>query len=490
MLSLNVTGLHGNISYYYYICIIYVCSFTGDIGHYLKDIRTMSTYKYSLYDYHAIKSAEIELPGITVISGVNGSGKSTLSKWLFYLVNESTHYNQHVVSAFLSFIIEKTRRVDMIRRDIRVFSERFGMFDSSRLTFDTLRKIRNIDASYVEAIDIASDIYFSYLNKFIPQLQSYLEQVKEGARRERVVQSLDIEVKSDKDTSSIVHNFFEVNRKEIEDMKESYLQIIEKRPLSNFFYNIQSVYHEDDEVPKLIQLKENGVQLLNVSKHVVSELYYLKRAIYIDTPMSVSMNESGNFFWSDLMHLMMSEEKSDSIETKKMLLRVRNIIKGQAKVEKDAWGSNELHFVSSDGLDIKLEKAATGFKTFAYLQKLVENGHINDKTLLLIDEPEAHLHPQWIVEFAHILVLLHKNLGLKLMIASHNPDMVSAISAIAQKEGIDDNVRFYLSTLDKESNKYVFKNLGNDISEIFISFNIALDRINQYGNTDKAGILE
>ena len=78
-----------------------------------------------------------------------------------------------------------------------------------------------------------------------------------------------------------------------------------------------------------------------------------------------------------------------------MLLRIRRLINGQIIVEDDTFGFNkELHFHREDGLNIPLEKAATGLKAFAYLQRLLENGYLNEETLLLIDEPEAHLHPQ------------------------------------------------------------------------------------------------
>ena len=106
-------------------------------------------------------------------------------------------------------------------------------------------------------------------------------------------------------------------------------------------------------------------------------------------------------------------------------------------------------------------------------------------TLLIIDEPEAHLHPQWIVEYAKLLVLLNKKIGMKILISSHNPDMVSAIQSISKKEDIIDSVHFYIAKKNNEEGfKYTYKDLGTEIGDIFKSFNIALSRIQMYGEQE------
>ncbi|OAV74415.1 hypothetical protein Barb7_02090 [Bacteroidales bacterium Barb7] len=124
---------------------------------------------------------------------------------------------------------------------------------------------------------------------------------------------------------------------------------------------------------------------------------------------------------------------------------------------------------------------ATGIKSFAMLQLMLKNGYLNKYTLLIIDEPEAHLHPQWIVEYARLIVLLNKMLGVKFFIASHNPDMISAIKYISEREETNKKLHFYLSKRNKPKYTYSYKHLGINIEPIFGSFNIALNKIGKYG---------
>lgn len=48
----------------------------------------------SIKNSRAIKQADIELSGITVVSGVNGCGKSTVLKLLYYMYRNANNYEE------------------------------------------------------------------------------------------------------------------------------------------------------------------------------------------------------------------------------------------------------------------------------------------------------------------------------------------------------------------------------------------------------------
>ena len=186
-----------------------------------------------------------------------------------------------------------------------------------------------------------------------------------------------------------------------------------------------------------------------------------------------------NEYWQGLDKLLRKIETGTQY-SKEMSSLISNNIRGEAENNNDLL-DNDFSFYREDGAVFDLAEVATGIKAFSIIQLLLKNGHIDNRTLLIIDEPEAHLHPQWIVEYARMIVLLHKHIGVKFFLASHNPDMVSAIRYIAEKEGVLDNVNYYLAEKEEgETYLYNYRSLGAEIDPIFASFNIALDRINQY----------
>ncbi len=76
-----------------------------------------------------------------------------------------------------------------------------------------------------------------------------------------------------------------------------------------------------------------------------------------------------------------------------------------------------------------LTNVAAGLKTFLILEDLVLNQTIQEKGLVILDEPETHLHPEWQLILAELVVLLQKTFKLHVLIASHSPYFISALDA-------------------------------------------------------------
>lgn len=324
-----------------------------------------------------------------------------------------------------------------------------------------------------------------FIGEFASQLDKFLnaENVQEQ-RKDRVLNFLNQNLDGEEKARN-AQTFAELISLQVDKIQQEVLYKSEDRSLTDVLSFLHTYLYEDEMVPFKIALQEEGVNIISDGR--IGALFNLDKAIYIDTPMAFGLDDFlKNVFWQRLRKLMLEENGCPEKQNIRLLYRVSEILNGKINVSDSLLGNKEMYYERKDGkLLLPLDKIATGMKSFAYLFQLIKNGHLDDKTVLMIDEPEVHLHPQWIVVFARLLILIRKSLGVKIVLASHNPDFVAAIKAIAKKEEILAETNFYLAqSVDDDGFKYAFKPLGCDIEPIFNSFNIALERIQQYGDTD------
>ena len=427
----------------------------------------MNTYRFKIGNYHSIAKADIALNGITVLAGVNGSGKSTLARWLYYIVNGVANgYEQYCFFEFTNAI------------SILLLPYKAVLLSSKYDDLFAVRKISYIDLS---SFDKVMEVYFDATRRVKSEIKKSLASI-DRSEKNRIFNYLRIEASANESDDELLDKFEATQILRAKNIKNDYIKLLHKRSTDVFYECLDSVYHEND-YPQTISFKEDEVEIIN--KDVFGRILRFNRAIYIDTPMVLSESNSDNQLWNEFRDLLQNHTditKKDNV-IRPLLSYLREITGGKVVNKKDIVGvKDELCFTrESDNLTVKLENMATGIKTFAYLDRLLENGYLNNNTILIIDEPEAHLHPQWIVEFARMLVYIHKETGLYVMLASHNPDMVSAIRYIAEKEKVLDNTTFYLAEKDNDAETYTYKNCAQDIEPIFASFNQSFELIEKYG---------
>lgn len=133
--------------------------------------------------------------------------------------------------------------------------------------------------------------------------------------------------------------------------------------------------------------------------------------------------------------IFLNDEFEDTI-----LKEIQKIIDGNI-----VYDNKQRDFIySKNEKAISIKNTASGIKSFGILQLLLENDILNQNSILIIDEPENHLHPKWQLKYAKVLVTLAKN-GVKILIASHSPYMIEAIKRYSDSENLEENTNFYLA---------------------------------------------
>lgn len=425
----------------------------------------MKSNKFILKKYHAIHDAELLLNGLTILSGENGSGKSTISRWIFYLIELSAHYDSYL---FMDY-------VEALEHQVRWYC---AQMMRNIYLYQLEERLSSLDSHDPRSVDEAMSLCIEWLKSHYADVREYLESEHAEILKKRILRSIAALDDDIFDEGKLENEFL----LKVSKLRKEFYTNSEKRSKALAKDFCAKYFMEHDSFPSSLQFEDDEHNI--VSRDKLEMILSFHRVIYIDTPMALSCDTSTNYFWYRLKSMLMQKTKYDlsSPKKKKMEAYIRSIIGGNINMQKGRFNDDELHYVrEADGLNIDIKDTATGLKSFAYILRLLENGYLDDKTLLIIDEPEAHLHPQWVVEFARVLVRLHAILGVKVLINSHNPDMVAAIQSIAAKEKALDNTTFYLAEKQKNTTQYNFRNLGHEIDEIFTSFNIAISRIQEYG---------
>ena len=94
---------------------------------------------------------------------------------------------------------------------------------------------------------------------------------------------------------------------------------------------------------------------------------------------------------------------------------------------------------------LNVRNLSTGLKTFVILKMLLTSGVIERNGTIILDEPEIHLHPEWQLLFAELIVLIQKEFGVHVLVNTHSPYFLNAIEVYTVKYGVDDKCKYYLA---------------------------------------------
>ena len=236
------------------------------------------------------------------------------------------------------------------------------------------------------------------------------------------------------------------------------------RYFNNVFYSqIQPLTAEKDKKTVLsLDIKEKQEKLFfdnNECRELQDNIKITHKAIYIDNPFVVDELSKYRYDAASpmnelLVELLTSPQDGvmdgviETVRAKEKLNDIyktlQNVIDGDIVLNA---GNDEYYLKKSDFSEpISIHNLSTGMKSFVILKMLLEKGGLKEKDVVILDEPEIHLHPQWQIAYAELIVLLQKYFDLSVVVTTHSPYFVDAINLFSCKYKTDSKVNYYLSS--------------------------------------------
>ena len=429
--------------------------------------------KIKLRNILKVASADIELGGLTVITGENDSGKSTIGKILFSVLKSINNVNQ----------IDKIKTLSVLRIRLSNIKRIFLKYDCYLYL---LEDIRTLSIDLIDNnISVEDFIYqiekearnrdfptrtFQILQKHLTQIQQYiveLENPRLAVKREfemisksEFMESLNshgeknsliefVDDTTDIQASEVIIKF---NKGDISDIKVQGNSSIEDITYieSPVYLHILNTLRLSSSVPTLpFRGVSNNMQKGDIPYHLAD----------MAEKILISHDELGLF------------EEYNTLKDGPLLDEINTLIGGDFQVDK----KNKQLFFKQNGKKIPTVSVASGIKAFGVLLKLIQNDCVSTSKMLVLDEPEIHLHPEWQIEFCRFIIELVSK-GIPIVVSSHSPYFIQGLRYFAAEHGIEKDVTYYMAEKNSD-NLAVFEDVTNDLNRVFTLLAAPLNKI-------------
>ena len=423
----------------------------------------------------AIEYAEADLEGITIIAGQNNVGKSTVGKILYAFLHDMNlwqkTYDEICNSKIEKFLYQssisledwcmeisgarrrRTNRAVQLQKDCAASEEfRVAIEDYQTVGNEEQEKGRTAIRTCLETY--CRNYIGLYIKddteKFLKERQDWIQEWTQKAMAGISLLELD---ELGLQTQTIKRSFQEV-------FGSQYRKVGTRE---------SSVRLKDDDKRTMTFIVSDDAEKLDNPVRTTRRIFFLESPKIYD---SLSNTKFGYVQKEYLRYLMSPNvfkvgtqpSKIEPDEHTGVYDRENgNLIDISARLEQIMGGKAE--FLQKVGLEFKDKgiqepihsvNVSSGLKSLALLEYALRIGVMEEGDILILDEPEINLHPEWQVEYARTLVDLHKTFRLNIVITTHSPYFIRAIECLTDVSGMMDCLNVY--SMNRKNGKVRFEN--------------------------------
>lgn len=410
-----------------------------------------------------IKEAHIEIGGLTVITGENNTGKTTVGKILFSLLKALNH----------------VRRLDQAKVELLISKELRSLHRMVRLRDE-------FNPSLEEITEIARDLARGVLeyDDFRREITKHLLPAEISPRQAAILTSSLDNIKRQLDS---LNNPEAALKSEFDSIVKSEFN----EPLTSFGKTGSVIRFHDETTDAsgsdiTINVAEEAIENIEVWGYPSIEdvtliespvflpiLNVLKTSSAISSPSlrqlsTTYFRENVPFHLADMAEKLLSTVSvSDTLffdkeKWEKILSKISETIDGKIEIDPR---NRQLYYVRK-AQRIPILSVASGIKSFGVLQRLIQTENLSAFQLLIWDEPEIHLHPEWQIAFCKLIVELVAA-GIPIVLSTHSPYFVQAIRYFAAERNLEKEVRYYMAEDAETSDLTSIREVTEDLNEVF-----------------------
>lgn len=383
-----------------------------------------------------LSSADVMLEGITVIAGENDTGKSTVGKTLFSILNGLFKINER---------LQQQKEINLqrqVERVLRVLSN--GHSINSEIISDHIReKASSLTESEIDDSWVTKTINEA-IAEFLPNDCQLLtsDTINKYPAINHVLQNI---------RNIISYTMESVAERTVQRIFRAEFGLIPK----SYYSNDEECFAEVINHSKTVKVSFHSFEDIVISGDYISdcEAFIIDDTGVIDQhydPDQLDLTHKSHLRWK-----LFGKTKSD--DTVSDLLVSTHI--ESALNQMNAVCNGNLFIVNGDvsyqknGDPIPTPAVALseGLKAFVILRSLLMNSVINENIILILDEPEIHVHPEWQIILAELIVVIHKEFNQRILITTHSPYFLEAIEVFSERHNVNDHCKYYMAETEGDA---------------------------------------